>query len=610
MLRTRNWQYALLLLAGIPAFVFAYLGHFSRLIVDDYCSFHAERTMDAWKGMLFYYETQSASWSRVALHSILSPFEVLAVALTPPAIVALSTIGLYWILRQAVARLLQGRPHRITLWIISLLISAAAINAFASPESFYWYNASTGYTLPAALFIIYLALLIALGGKDRPAVAQYLGLAASIVIAFGLGGASEMFAVFQFAFLAVAIIFIILFVKPSLRLRFLTLFFAGCLGNAASLLLHLSSPGMNARVEAIEAGPIARIRYLPDLLNSSQKFTLHYLVQQDAFAGFMLLFGLGLVATLLLYRPVTLAGQSQARSLRAAPLWLCLFVQLLFVPIMWTHTSDLPQFAGRFSYAFATVLVVNLLSLLVIVAMLLWRRRFEQEILIRPNGLPLYLTSILLIVTVLFAMTQLRSIDIRAAAYLFFTSLTFIGALGWQLAPLTADRRATRFALLATVSYVMPIAATAALVAVSLYGRGSVTERILAPIAYLQVIPGLIWGAYFAFLIQRLRLRSGASKRWIPVSGAIGIVLLASVATGIVFGHAKLIPDFSVFAREWDARHEQLLQARENGVQDVEVEPLAYDLSYFLLGKDMSDHVERNCAQIYYDIDNISVVGS
>lgn len=610
MLSTRSWQNLLLLLAGIPAFIFAYLGHFSRLVIDDYCSFDAERTMDAWRSILFYFETHSASWSRVLLHSIVSPFEVLAVAMTPLAIVSLSTIGLYWILRQAVATLLRGRPHRITLWIISLLISAAAVNAFASPESFYWYNASTGYTLPAALFIIYLALLIALGGKARPAVAQYLGLAASIVIAFGLGGASEMFAVFQFAFLAVAIVFIILFVKPSLRLRFLSLFFAGFLGNAASLLLHLNSPGMNARVEAIEAGPIARILSLPELLNSSLKWTLHYLVQPEAFAGFMLLFGLGLVAISLLYRPAISAGQSKPLALGTAPLWFCLISQLLFVPILWTHRSVLPQVADRYSYAFAAVLLVNLLSLVIITAMLLWRSRLERLALSKRNGLPYYVTSILLFVIALFAMTQWRSIDIRAGAYLFLSSLIYLGALGWQLAPLTADRRATKFALLATVSYVTPIAATAALVAISLYGRGSVTERILAPIAYLQVIPGLIWGAYFAFLIQRLRLRSKASPRWITVSGAIGIVLLASVATGIVFGHAKLIPDFSVFASEWEARHQQLLQARENGVQDVEVEPLAYDLSYFLLGKDMSDHVERNCAQLYYDIDNISVVGS
>ena len=225
MLKTRSLQYLFLLLAGIPAFIFAYLGHFSRLVIDDYCLFDADRTMDAWKGILYYFETQTASWSRVLLHSIVSPFEVLAVALTPAVIVTLSAIGLYWILRQVVESLLEGRPHKVANWIVSLLITAAAINAFASPESLYWYNSSSGYTLPAVLFIIYLALMIALAGKDRTEIAQYLGLAASVAIAFTLGGASEMFAVFQFAFLTVAVVFIILLIAPSLRRRFLSLFF-------------------------------------------------------------------------------------------------------------------------------------------------------------------------------------------------------------------------------------------------------------------------------------------------------------------------------------------------------------------------------------------------
>ena len=376
------------------------------------------------------------------------------------------------------------------------------------------------------------------------------------------------------------------------------------------MVLHLISPGMHTRVANIEAGPIARIQSFPDLLNSTLSRTVHFLVQPEAFAGFMLLFGLGLAATLLLYRPASSARQSKPITLGTAPLWLCLLVQLLFLPILWTHQSDLPQLADRFSYSFSVVLAVNLLSIILILGLLLRRKWFEQNILNRSDGLPLYSSSILLFVLALFAMTQLRSIDIKAAAYLFFTSLIYLGALGWQLAPMTADSRAKRFALLATVSYVMPVATLAAIVVVSLYGRGSVTERILAPVAYLQVIPGLIWGAYYAFLIQRLRLRSKANQRWITFSGAIGMVLLVSVAVGIVFGHAKLIPDFSLFAREWETRHQQLLKASESGLQDVQVEPLEYDLSYYLWRQDISDAVENGCARLYFGIENISVLRS
>ena len=36
----------------------------------------------------------------------------------------------------------------------------------------------------------------------------------------------------------------------------------------------------------------------------------------------------------------------------------CLF-SCFFVPILWTHVSDLPLVAGRFSYAFATVVAAN-----------------------------------------------------------------------------------------------------------------------------------------------------------------------------------------------------------------------------------------------------------
>ena len=610
MLRKCNWQYLLLLVAGIPAFTFAYLGHFSRLVIDDYCLFDPDRTADIWKGIIFYYETQSASWSRVGLHSIVSPFEVLATALTPLAIILFSTIGLYWLLSQAVASKLPSRQKRVANLIISVLISAAAINAFVSPQSLYWYNSSIGYTLPAALFTIYLALLIALARRERSALAHYLGLAASFTIAFVLGGASEMYDVFQFAFLALAIFFIGLLGGRSLRRRGLSLLLAGILGTAAALIIHLSSPGMHARVADIEDGPISRISALPELLSGTLSMSLNYLARPEAFAGFMLLFGLGLVATLLMYRPAVSATRPKLLVLAPRPIWLCLCAQLLFVPILWTHTSDLPQVAGRYSFAFATVLAANLASLIVIAGLLLWRRRVENSMRAKQNGLPVYVTAILLFVTLLLAMTQARSIHIRAVSYLFFTALIYLGALGWQLAPLAADRRAAKFARFATLAYFMPIATVAALVAVSLYGRGSVTERILSPIAYLQVIPGLIWGAYFAFLIQHSRLHTDASGRWIRVSAAIGMLLVASVATGIVFGHAKQIPDFAVFAREWDARHQQLIEARDSGTQDVEVQKLTFDLSYFLVGKNIADGVEKGCAELYYGIDNIRLARS
>ena len=158
----------------------------------------------------------------------------------------------------------------------------------------------------------------------------------------------------------------------------------------------------------------------------------------------------------------------------------------------------------------------------------------------------------------------------------------------------------------------MPFVTTAALVGVALFGRGSVSvsERMLAPVAYLQVIPGLIWGAYIAFLLRRSWNWPQASTWWSPVNGALGMIMVSSVAIGIVLGHARQIPDFVAYACDWDARHLQLIQLRDSGLREVEVNALDFDLSQYLVGFDMSTLLEKDCAERYYNMETISVVQS
>ena len=611
MMRLRIWPYLLLLLSCIPAFLMAYLGHFSRLIIDEHCVFHIARSMDAWKSILHYYNTHTASLSRSLLHSMLAPIDILAVSLMPLAIVLLSSVSLYWLLYRIVVSLLSGRPNRIALWIMSVLVTAAAINAFLSPESIYWYNSSAGYTLPVALSIMYLALLLELACRDRPPLATGLGIAASVAIAFILGGASEMFAVFEFTYLTLAIIFIVVFLASSIRRRFLILFLAGWFGAISALLVHLNSPGLRRRVAGIEDGSsVELVRAAPELIKRTLESTFQYLTHAEAFAGFMLLFGLGLTATLILYRPTKTAIQDRPPASARLPIWLYLLVQLCFVPILWTHASDNPQIGGRFSYAFSTVVAINLGVIALLALSLTWRKRIDGLLYSRRNGLLICSTVGLLCVAALFLMTQFRSIHIKAYTYLMMSSLTFLGALALQLSPFAADRRAKWFALPAALSYVMLIATAAALAAVSLYARGWIAPRGLAAIAYVHVISGLVWGGYIGFLIQRSRLNSGADQRWITMPVAIGLLLVLTVSVGIALGHGKQIPDFAAFARDWDARHQNLMHARDSGTPVVNVPPLEFDLGRFLMGKDVSKTLEKMCAERYYNLYAINTIQS
>ncbi len=611
MKRLRIWQYLLLLLSGVPAILFAYLGHFSRLIIDEYCVFDIGRSMGAWQIILYYYDTQTASFSRVFLHSLFAPIDVLATSLTPLTIVVLSTVGLYWLLYRIVVSLLSGRPNRLALWIISLLVTAAAINAFITPQSMYWFNASVGYTLPVALSIMYLALLLELACREWSSWATGLHIVTSAAIAFVLGGASEMFVLFEFTYLTLAIAFIILFLTSSIRRRFFVLFLAGWLGSIAAVFVHLNSPGLRGRVATTESwSTIEPIRRASDLLTRTLESTVQYLTHTEALAGFMLLFGLGLTATLILYRPSRTPVQNRPLTSARWPFWLCLLVQLSFVPILWTHVSDLPQVAGRFSYGFSTVVAINLGATALFVFALIWRKRIDALLRARRNSLMLCSTFVLLCVAVLFLMTQVRSIHIKADAYLYISLLTYLGALALQLSHCIADRRADRFALPATLSFILLVVTTAALAGASLYSIGWVTSRGLAAIAYTQVLIGLIWGAYIAFLIQRAWEISGADRRWITLHAAIGLVLAITVSAGIALGHAKQIPDFAAFARDWDARHQKLLEARDSGIRDVTVPPLEFDLGDFVIGKRVSHFMETKCANQYYNLDAIEFIQS
>ena len=611
MNRPRIWQYLLLVLSGVPALLFAYLGHFGRLIIDEYCVFQVAKSMDAWQSILHYYNTQTASFSRSLLHSALAPIDVLATSFMPLAIVALSTVSLYWLLYRIVVSLLSGRPNRIALWIISLLVPAAAINAFMSPQTMYWYNSSTGYVLPTVLSIMYLALLLELACREWSSWATGFHIVASAAIAFVLGGASEMFVAFEFTYLTLAIAFIIVFLASSNRRRFFVLFFAGWLGTIIAIFVHLSSPGLRSRVAETESwSTIEPVRMASELLNRTLDSTIQYLTHTEAFAGFMLLFGLGLTATLILYRPTSTPVQNRPRTSTRWPFWLCLLVQLCFVPILWTHVSDLPQVAGRFSYGFSLVVAINLAAIALFMFALMWRKRIDALLRARPSSLMLCTTFALLCVVVLFFMTQVRSIHIKADSYLLTSLLTYLGALALQLSHSIADRRAKRFALPAALSFIVLVATATVLASSSLYALGWVAPRGLPAIAYTQVLSGLIWGAYIAFLIQRARAISGADQRWITLHGAIGLVLVVTLSVGIALGHARQIPDFAAFARDWDARHQQLLQARDSGIRDVAVSPLKFNLGAFVIGKRVADFVENKCVPQYYNLDTVEIIQS
>ena len=82
-------------------------------------------------------------------------------------------------------------------------------------------------------------------------------------------------------------------------------------------------------------GRLNQIRSLPELVIETVETSAQFIGHPGNIAGFMLLFGAGLAAVLLLHKPKRSPSDVRPVSLGALPLLVGIIAQLCFVPILW-----------------------------------------------------------------------------------------------------------------------------------------------------------------------------------------------------------------------------------------------------------------------------------
>ena len=482
-----------------------------------------------------------------------------------------------------------------------LLASAsivAGVNALYSPQSFYWFAASTHYTLPLALLVCFCGLPLWIGrrhARSRCLATAVLGA----VICFVSGGASEIFVVFQLSFLTLCVMPMLLFWRSHYLRRSVTIVVVGWLATLAALLAHLSSPGLaiRAAVDAEQFG--LALREPTALVVRTLELTLEFVGHPPVFAGFALLFATSLLVTAQLGRiqEVRMSPTVSARALASG-----LVLQLIWIPLLWTHLSDEPQFFGRFSAGYSIVVFVNLLLVLGLLWLITQCARINDHLRGNTRFRAAMYTIVLVAALMLFALTQLRSIHFRASAYLFTSAVSMLVLMAMCSRAEDSDKTFQRLNWLSLYSLFVAFVCLAAIVFSALFGRGFVDERILAPAAALLVVPGLFIGAQFGLALGQA---TPLGDRVITAGCAI-VILVISI--GIALGHLRLAPEFQNYARSWDARHQQILEQRDRGMREIVVPALAYDMADYVGVVDLGRDPANRCARRYYGVDSIRVV--
>ncbi|MDE2818509.1 MAG: hypothetical protein OXI40_02125 [Chloroflexota bacterium] len=598
----RRFERLALLLALLPLGIFAYLGQFSRLMSDDYCAIAVGREMGAWQGTRYWFNSWAGSYANFFFKSALAPLDELLPRVTPIAIIIIWTLGAFWL----ACLVLQGlgfRPRRLGAIAIASALATASLNAFYSPQSYYWFAASTHYALPLALLTVYLALCahVSLRGADaRAARCAFAGA----LLCFCTAGASEIFVAFQLTLMTLLLLPLVVFWRRGKMRRLVMVAGAGWIATAVGFLLQVMSPGLAARAAVDAARFGLAIRDASDLLTVTLGKTFQLVGHPPAFAGFMLLFAISFLVLHRSDRPGPPTSEFGSTRLAIREIWIGLVFQLLWIPLLWTHVSDDLHFFGRFSAAYLLVVALNLILIVGFLVAIRQRDRLGQWLSEMPSANWKIISLVLFIVALLFALTQARSIHYRAASFLFTSAISLLYVGTGQLDMVAKLPQIRQLQCLSLFALVIALISLAAIVFTALIGRGFVDARILAPASFALVLPGLLWGALYGIALGQ---SAGLANARLILPVRLCLTLAVLITLGIVIGNGTLIPGFQQYAGEWDARHQQILSLRDAGHRSVEVAPLEFDLADYVgvttLGRDPSNR----CALRYYDLDALAV---
>ena len=570
-------------LALVPLFLFTYFGLSMRLLGDDYANLGLPMKIGTWEAMLHWREVWNGDYSNYLLYGLLAPLGTAVPPFFAFIIIVTAFVSYAWQIN-TVLTWLEIRVHRNPI-IISLasLAVAAAINGFYAGHALYWFTAACEYTWPGAIFMLGIALATEAARRLSGRLPLLLLVFATAVYAFINAGFSEMFVVLQLAAIALIAFYIFVFLSGPKRRRFRILSVAACLGTFASLMLQVSATGFAVRSSATTNLNylVLPVRELTALVGRTLELTMLYTGNQKTFAGFMLVAFAGMFVALIAGKPIPADSRPLRLPAVNAPIALALIVQLLFLPILWTHRSDSIEVLGRFSYAFLVVVGTNSLAILVLL-LLLWRRRLGQ-LLERRNGLMIYCSCVLLVVCLLFTMTQVRSVHHSASSYLFFTVASLLIMLACHLTMISAQPRLNRLFLLTVYMTASAVIILAAMLAVKMYGAGFVIERTIASTSYALMMAGLLNGITIGALIKRGFCISGAKPVQMRRMSLLCLLVAFTIGLGTVIGQGRRIGYVYEYVATWESQHQEIIRLRDEG------DPTVYTKSFARI---ITDHLD------------------
>ena len=268
---------------GVVFLLYVYLGGYTRLIADDFCSAYYARRLGLLRSIWYWYINWSGRYTAFGSDWLMEKIGVY----TLPVIHSLALLA--WLIFTVAALQLSlrhilpdSRSKTISLSLGMVFLFVILLLDPNIPQTLYWWNGMRSYVLPLILLTLYVVLL-QFGTKTlRDPGWRKIGLLTSFLFTLVTGGLGETYTAFQVVFLLYLLVLELLAHKDKRSTPF-QLLFAGWVGSLVAFIILVYAPGNAIRqayfpphpgiVRLFQISLQSYLDFILDIVRSPEKIT-------------------------------------------------------------------------------------------------------------------------------------------------------------------------------------------------------------------------------------------------------------------------------------------------------------------------------------------------
>lgn len=235
----------LLIPSSILVGLLAFLGSYSQLMADDFCSVYYGERLGVLRSVWYWYITWHGGYSAALADGYLGLFGRAGIEFVVPLTILIWLIVLVWMINLVLQRMGYGPAFLPAAALATLLLAGTFILSPSIKTSLLWWGGLRGYIPPLVIFPVYVGMYLNFSKQAWPPLKLILWCLSGFLAIVFSAGFSETFTPLQLVILVCWSLWAL--VSTPRRKQDISFLLAGMAGALLGLVLMVAAPGNSER---------------------------------------------------------------------------------------------------------------------------------------------------------------------------------------------------------------------------------------------------------------------------------------------------------------------------------------------------------------------------